>query len=68
MMTNEKYVRDYCKSHKIRYRLKSIGLDYQLYLFNPYFRKYQYVVYCIANLSEEQLRISIENFVAKYGK
>jgi hypothetical protein len=68
MMTNEKYTRDYCKSHNIRYRLKSMGLDYQLYLFNPILKKYQYVIFCIANLSENQIRIAIENHVATYGK
>ena len=51
MMTNEKFTREYCRKHGIRYRLKSIGLDYQLYLFNPILRKYQYVIYCIANFA-----------------
>ena len=68
MMTNEKYTRDYCRKHGIRYRLKPIGLDYQLYLFNPCMKKYQYVAYCIANLTTEQIRIAIENHLAIYGK
>lgn len=68
MMTNEKFTRDYCRTHGIRYRLKAMGLDYQLYLFNPTIRKYQYVAFCIANLSENQIRNAIENFIAEYGK
>lgn len=68
MMTNEKFTRDYCRTHGIRYRLKAMGLDYQLYLFNPAIRKYQYVAFCIAGLSENQIRNAIENFIAEYGK
>jgi len=69
MSKMEKFTRQYCRKHGIRYRMKSIGLmTNQLYLFNPCIRHYQYVAYCVENLTENQIIKCIEDFLAQYGK
>ena len=63
----EEYTRTYCKEHGIRYKITGPYTD-QLFIYSPYIKHYMQVCFSIYNLTNNQIRIAIENHIAKYGK
>lgn len=65
-LSKEEYTRNYCKQHGIRYQIK--GIDKALYIWSPITRSYMQICFSLYNLTENQIRNTIENHIANYLK